>query len=53
MEAKQRGPLEAEQLKHILLEAYQRGEMAAQMTAKDMVQELVERLKHIFKNHDS
>ncbi|WP_167552184.1 hypothetical protein [Geobacillus thermoleovorans] len=53
MEAKQHRPLGTEQLKHILLEACQRGEMAAQMTAKDMVQELVDRLKHIFKSHDA
>jgi tRNA A37 N6-isopentenylltransferase MiaA len=34
-----------EQLKHILLEAYRYGEVATHMTAKDMVQQLIERLK--------
>ncbi|ADI28207.1 hypothetical protein [Geobacillus sp. C56-T3] len=35
----------AEQLKHILLEAYRHGETVAHMTAKDMVQHLIEQLK--------
>ncbi|MFC0297333.1 hypothetical protein [Geobacillus jurassicus] len=53
MKANQRGLLETEQLKHILLEACQRGEMAVHMTAKDMVQELIRQLKQVFKDSGS
>ncbi|KYD31650.1 hypothetical protein [Parageobacillus toebii] len=43
---------ETERFKHILIKAYQRGELFANMTAKDMVQELAHQLKPIFKgNH--
>lgn len=43
---------ETERSKHILIEAYQRGELSANITAKDMVQELAHQLKPIFKgNH--
>ena len=43
---------ETERFKQILIEAYQRGELSANMTAKDMVRELVHQLKPIFKgNH--
>ncbi|MGP3560200.1 hypothetical protein [Geobacillus sp. BK01] len=44
---------ETEQLKYILLEACQRGEVAAHMTAKDMVQELIQQLKQVFKENES
>ena len=44
--------LETERFKHILIKAYQRGELSANITAKDMVRELVHQLKPIFKgNH--
>ncbi|QNU38877.1 hypothetical protein IC801_06570 [Geobacillus sp. 44B] len=43
---------ETERFKHILIKAYQRGELSANMTAKDMVRELAHQLKPIFKgNH--
>ncbi|MBB6284652.1 MULTISPECIES: hypothetical protein [Geobacillus] len=41
---------ETEQLKHILLEACLRGELAAHITAKDMVQELIQQLRQMFNN---
>jgi hypothetical protein len=40
---------ETERFKHILIEAYQRGELSANMTAKDMVQELAYQLKQVLK----
>jgi N-acetylglucosamine kinase-like BadF-type ATPase len=40
---------ETERFKQILIEAYQRGEWSANMTAKDMVRELAHQLKQIFK----
>ncbi|ATA61616.1 hypothetical protein GS458_3189 [Geobacillus stearothermophilus] len=43
---------ETERFKHILIQAYQRGELSANITAKDMVRELAHQLKPIFKgNH--
>jgi hypothetical protein len=44
---------ETERFKHILIEAYQRGELSANITAKDMVRELAHQLKQVFKgdNH--
>jgi hypothetical protein len=38
---------ETDRFKHILIEAYQRGELSANMTAKDMVQELAHQLKQV------
>ncbi|ARP44314.1 hypothetical protein GTHT12_02818 [Geobacillus thermodenitrificans] len=38
---------ETERFKHILIEAYQRGELSANMTTKDMVQELAHQLKQV------
>jgi predicted HTH domain antitoxin len=43
---------ETERFKHILIKAYQRGELSANMTAKDMVWELVHQLKPIFKGNN-
>jgi predicted HTH domain antitoxin len=40
---------ETERFKHILIEAYQRGELSANITAKDMVQELAHQLKQVLK----
>jgi hypothetical protein len=43
---------EIERFKHILIEAYQRGELSTNMTTKDMVQELAHQLKQVLKgNH--
>ncbi|MGG3842602.1 hypothetical protein [Anoxybacillus kestanbolensis] len=43
---------ETERFKHILIEAYQRGELSTNTTAKDMVQELANQLKQMLKrNH--
>jgi len=42
---------ETERFKHILIEAYQRGELSANMTAKDMVQELAHQLKQVLKGN--
>ncbi|AEV21016.1 hypothetical protein GTCCBUS3UF5_37160 [Geobacillus thermoleovorans CCB_US3_UF5] len=43
---------ETERFKHILIQAYQRGELSDNMTAKDMVQELANQLKQMLKrNH--
>ncbi|GMB09397.1 hypothetical protein B1no1_21070 [Thermolongibacillus altinsuensis] len=43
---------EIERFKHILIKAYQRGELSANMTTKDMVQELAHQLKQVLKgNH--
>ncbi|MGX1902565.1 hypothetical protein ACT3HK_14680 [Thermolongibacillus altinsuensis] len=39
--------LETERFKHILIKAYQRGEWSANMTAKDMVQDLAHQLKQV------
>lgn len=39
--------LETERFKHILIKAYQRGELSANMTTKDMVQELAHQLKQV------
>ena len=44
---------ETERLKHILLEAFLRGESMPHMTAKDMVQELIQQLKPVFKENES
>ncbi|MED3731038.1 hypothetical protein [Geobacillus stearothermophilus] len=44
---------EIERFKHILIEAYQRGELSANITAKDMVQELAHQLKPIFKRDNN
>jgi hypothetical protein len=41
--------LETERFKHILIKAYQRGELSTNITAKDMVQELAHQLKQVFK----
>ncbi|WP_202614073.1 hypothetical protein [Parageobacillus thermoglucosidasius] len=38
---------ETERFKHILIEAYQRGELFANITVKDMVQELAHQLKQV------
>lgn len=44
--------LETERFKHILIKAYQRGELSDNTTAKDMVQELANQLKQMLKrNH--
>ncbi|MGG6440168.1 hypothetical protein ABET52_04300 [Saccharococcus caldoxylosilyticus] len=43
---------EIERFKHILIEAYQRGELSTNITAKDMVRELVHQLKPIFKGNN-
>jgi hypothetical protein len=40
---------ETERFKHILIKAYQRGELSDNITAKDMVQELAHQLKQVFK----
>jgi hypothetical protein len=40
---------ETEHFKQILIEAYQRGEWSANMTVKDMVQELAHQLKQVWK----
>lgn len=44
---------ETERFKHILIEAYQRGELSANMTAKDMVRELAHQLKQVFKGDNN
>jgi hypothetical protein len=44
---------ETERFKHILIEAYQRGELSANMTAKDMVKELAHQLKQVFKGDNN
>jgi hypothetical protein len=44
---------ETERFKHILIEAYQRGELSANITAKDMVQELAHQLKQVFKRDNN
>ena len=44
---------ETERFKHILIEAYQRGELSDNITAKDMVQELAHQLKPIFKRDNN
>jgi hypothetical protein len=43
---------ETERLKHILIKAYQRGELSANMTTKDMIRELAHQLKPIFKRNN-
>jgi hypothetical protein len=43
---------EIERFKHILIEAYQRGELSTNITAKDMVRELAHQLKPIFKGNN-
>ncbi|WP_187252170.1 MULTISPECIES: hypothetical protein [unclassified Geobacillus] len=43
---------ETDRFKHILIEAYQRGELSDNITTKDMVQELVHQLKPIFKGNN-
>ena len=43
---------ETERFKQILIEAYQRGELSANITAKDMVRELAHQLKPIFKRNN-
>lgn len=53
MQRKQATPPETEQLKRILLEACERGELAAHMTAKDMVRELTQQLTQLFKGNES
>ena len=44
---------EIERFKHILIEAYQRGELSDNITAKDMVQELAHQLKQVFKRDNN
>jgi hypothetical protein len=46
MEKNQRLP-ETERFKRILIEARQRGELSANMTAKEMVEQLVQQLKQV------
>ncbi|EZP75256.1 hypothetical protein H839_17188 [Parageobacillus genomosp. 1] len=48
MEKKSLKP-ETDRFKHILIEAYQRGELSANITAKDMVRELAHQLKQVLK----
>jgi len=43
---------ETERFKQILIEAYQRGELSANMTTKDMIRELAHQLKPIFKRNN-
>ncbi|MGX1902570.1 hypothetical protein ACT3HK_14705 [Thermolongibacillus altinsuensis] len=43
--------LETERFKHILIKAYQRGELSANITAKDMIQELTHQLKQVLKGN--
>jgi hypothetical protein len=45
--------LETERFKHILIKAYQRGELSTNITAKDMVQELAHQLKQVFFKEDN
>ncbi|MBE2914124.1 hypothetical protein [Anoxybacillus flavithermus] len=45
--------LETERFKHILIKAYQRGELSDNITAKDMVQELAHQLKQVFKRDNN
>jgi hypothetical protein len=43
---------ETERFKHILIEAYQRGELSANITANGMVKELAHQLKQVLQgNH--
>ena len=44
---------ETDRFKHILIEAYQRGELSDNITTKDMVQELAHQLKPIFKRDNN
>ncbi|WP_270583361.1 hypothetical protein [Bacillus smithii] len=44
---------ETDRIKHILIEAYQRGELSDNITTKDMVQELAHQLKPIFKRDNN
>jgi hypothetical protein len=44
---------ETERFKHILIKAYQRGELSDNITAKDMVQELAHQLKQVFKRDNN
>jgi hypothetical protein len=44
---------ETERFKHILIQAYQRGELSTNITAKDMVQELAHQLKQVFFKEDN
>jgi hypothetical protein len=44
---------EIERFKHILIEAYQRGELSTNITAKDMVRELAHQLKQVFKGDNN
>jgi hypothetical protein len=51
MEKKSLQP-ETERFKHILIEAYQRGELSANITANGMVKELAHQLKQVLQgNH--
>lgn len=43
---------ETERFKHILIQAYQRGELSTNITAKDMVQELAYQLKQVLKGNN-
>jgi FMN-dependent NADH-azoreductase len=40
---------ETEHFKHILIQAYQKGERSANITTKDMIEELIVQLQHFFK----
>ncbi|BDG30606.1 hypothetical protein [Parageobacillus thermoglucosidasius] len=42
---------ETERFKHILIEAYQREELSANITAKDMIRELAYQLKQVLKGN--
>jgi hypothetical protein len=44
---KKQWPPETERLKLILIEARQRGELSVNMTAKEMVEQLVQQLKQV------
>ncbi|QNU35691.1 hypothetical protein IC802_07380 [Geobacillus sp. 44C] len=44
---------ETKRFKHILIKAYQRGELSDNITAKDMVQELARQLKQVFKRDNN
>jgi hypothetical protein len=43
---------ENEHFKHILIEAYQKGELSANITTKDMIEELIVQLQHFFKKNN-
>jgi hypothetical protein len=40
---------ETEHFKHLLIQAYQKGELSANITTKDMIEELIVQLQRFFK----